>query len=103
MTLYTDDDYAPPLARRASPLRRALPVILLIVGVVAGFAIYRFAIDRGKPAIDARAVTARGGTTRSISNSACFFPYQNENCFAAIDPVVGGMASCAAAVIRSAP
>jgi len=61
MTLYPDYDY--PVASRASrqsPLRRALPWLLLIVGVLAGFAIYRFWIDRGHAAMQPRAVTARG-------------------------------------------
>jgi len=62
MTLYPDYDYAH--ARRASssqsPLRRALPILLLILGVLAGFALYRLYIDRGKVSREPRAVTARG-------------------------------------------
>ena len=63
MTLYPDYDY--PTARPAprqppSPVRRALPILLLIFGVLAGFALYRFWFDRGRPSGTPRAVTARG-------------------------------------------
>ena len=59
-----DPDYDYPRARRAlppqSPPRRALPILLLLLGVAIGFGIYRFWVDRGKPALQPRAVTARG-------------------------------------------
>ncbi len=62
MSLYPDYDY-PVAARAATPpsaTRRALPLLLLVLGVLAGFALYRFWIDRGRPSLEPRAVTARG-------------------------------------------
>ena len=62
MTLYPDDDY--PMARPAPPqqsaVRRTLPILLLIFGVLAGFMLYRVWVDRGRPSGDPRPVTARG-------------------------------------------
>jgi S1-C subfamily serine protease len=62
MTLYPDYDYptARPAPRRPSALGRGLPILLLIFGVLAGFALYRVWIDRGRPSAQPRAVTARG-------------------------------------------
>ena len=62
MTLYTDYDYPPvrPPRLPPSPARRALPILLLMIGLLAGFAFYRFYIDRGRPSLQPRAITARG-------------------------------------------
>ena len=60
MSLSTD--YDPPLARRAPrpPAQRTLPLLLMILGLLAGIVVYRLFIDRGSPAMEPRPVTARG-------------------------------------------
>ena len=59
---FDPDYYAAPRAPRnpASPARRILPLLLLIFGVVIGFAGYRFWIDRGAASGQPRAITPRG-------------------------------------------
>src|SRR5262245_29488428 len=61
-----DPDYFSPtrtaIPPRAapSPTRRFLPVLLLILGVLIGFAGYRVWIDRGVASGEPRAITPRG-------------------------------------------
>src|SRR6266536_301311 len=48
---------APP---RPSGPSRLLVALVMILGLLLGFAVYRFAFDRGSVALELRAVTARG-------------------------------------------
>src|SRR5437867_639265 len=53
--------YLPPSYPALSPRVRPLTLVLvLILGLLAGFAAYRFVFDRGSPAVDPRPVTPRG-------------------------------------------
>ena len=54
-------------------------------------------VDFPQPEGPMNALTDRGGIVRSMSNSACFFPYQNEKARASIEPTVIG-SSCTGAV-----
>src|SRR6476661_7272276 len=68
--------------------------------------IERRKVDLPQPEGPMSAVTERGGTASEILWSACFFPYQNENSFASIEPidspvVAGRGAAGATAVIRT--
>ncbi|MEA2710615.1 MAG: hypothetical protein QOF78_3216 [Phycisphaerales bacterium] len=62
MSLYPDYDYDYAAPRRPvrAPMRQFLPWLLLLLGVLGGFGIYRFWIDRGKASAQPRAITARG-------------------------------------------
>ena len=70
MSYYDPSGYPPrsgpavPDYRRATPPRRPglgwMLVVLCVVGVLLGGAIYRFAFNRGSPALQPRAITARG-------------------------------------------
>jgi S1-C subfamily serine protease len=50
-------EYPPVPPPRVRPVTL---VLVLIFGLLAGFALYRFVFDRGTPAVDPRPVTARG-------------------------------------------
>jgi S1-C subfamily serine protease len=47
----------PPAPRRVRPV---MLVLVLALGLLAGFAAYRWLFDRGTPAVDPRPITARG-------------------------------------------
>ena len=53
--------FAPDFPPRPTPgPSRVLVVLVMILGLLLGFAIYRFAFDRGHVAAEPRAITARG-------------------------------------------
>ena len=53
--------YLPPAYAAPPPRVRPITLVLvLIFGLLAGFAAYRFVFDRGSPAVDPRPVTPRG-------------------------------------------
>src|SRR5687768_6745653 len=54
---YEYASFPPPAPRRRSGAQK---VLLLILGLLLGFLVYRYAFDRGSPALEPRLVEARG-------------------------------------------
>src|SRR6266542_3241266 len=54
---YPPDDYLPGPGRRRSPVGLGISIV---VALLVAWALYRFTLDRGKPALEPRPITARG-------------------------------------------